>query len=282
MDNPRLSPDTGGLEHAIETVETRLDAANGVLLCVDVDGVLTSGGDHPVTESKRQLRRLQETGRATVAVVSARELVDLRSRVALAGSVYAGDDGIERHVDGETTVHPVARGFLDSTRRVRTALSDAYRSETGLHVEDRGWSVSVHYRPADVDRASELVDDVTTIVERVEQAEHVEDGRLDVVHEDHTVDVRPTIEWDRGVCVETLVDDAPDDYLPVYLGADDADRPAFRAVERHGGVSVGVGRGDAQTRLDGPAERTAFLHWVAESQLDRRRVDVTAHRPHSA
>lgn len=129
----------------------------------------------------------------------------------------------------------------------------------------------------------------TTVGARLESAEqvptHVErvgSEHLDVVHEHHAVDVRPAIEWDRGACVDALLDGAPDGSLPVYLGADETDRPAFRAVERHDGVSVGVGCDGAQIRLDGPEDSVAFLRWLADSRFRQGRIDATAHRPHSA
>ncbi|EJN60044.1 trehalose-phosphatase [Halogranum rubrum] len=276
MSDARTLPDDGGLEHTTAVVGARLEAADRVLLCADFDGALTANEGRLPPVCRRQLEQLQATERMTVAVVSDRELVDLRSRVGLDDISYSGSDGVERHADGETQVHPRVHGVLDDTRRVRTALVDAYRTEMGLHVEDRGWSVTVHYGTADADRASELADEVAALVE------HVGDERLDVVHENHAIDVRPTVEWDRGVCVETLVDDAPDDYLPVYLGAGETDRPAFQAVERHDGVSVGVDCEGAQTRLDGPKESVAFLRWLTESRGGQHRLDATTHRPHSA
>jgi trehalose 6-phosphate phosphatase len=281
MGDARMPAAGRGLGHALETVADGVKGAAGVLLCTDFDGTLAPITDQPadaepLAASRRHLRRLRESPRATVAVVSGRELVDLRSRLDVDGVVYAGNHGIERHVDGETTVHPKARGYLDATRRVRDAFDGAYRLDTDLRVEDKGWSVTVHYRAAAEDRAPRLRDEIETVVETVG------DGRLRTVRGKQAVEVRPEIDWDKGGCVEALVDDAPPAYLPVYLGDGEDDRPGFRAVERHGGVSVGVGRNDAQTRVDGPDDVAALLRWLANSGLGRCHADATTNRPHSA
>lgn len=281
MGDVRMPAGERGLGDALETVGERLRTATGVLLCTDFDGTLAPiterpAAAQPIAESRRQLRRLRANGRATVAVVSGRELVNLRSRVSVDDVVYAGNHGIERHVDGETTVHPKARGYLDATRRVRDAFDGAYQLDTDLLVEDKGWSVTVHYRDAADERVPRLLDEIETVVETVG------DGRLRTVRGKQAVEVRPDIDWDKGTCVDALVDDAADDVLPIYLGDDENDRPAFRAVERHGGVSVGVGRDDAQLRVDSPHDVTAFLRWLANSGLGQCRTDTAANRPHSA
>jgi trehalose 6-phosphate phosphatase len=281
MGDVRMPASDRGLGHALETVAERFDAADGLLLCTDFDGTLAPIAErptdaHPLPESLEHLRRLQKSDWATVAVVSGRELVDLRSRLGVDDVVYAGNHGIERHVDGQTTVHPKARGYLDATRRVRDAFDGAYRLDTDLLVEDKGWSVTVHYREAAGERAPRLRDEIETVVETVG------DGRLRTVHGKQAVEVRPDIDWDKGTCVDALVDDTPADYLPVYLGDGGNDRPGFRAVERRGGVSVGVGRDDAQTRVEGPRDVTVLLRWLANSGLGRCQADATANRPHSA
>jgi trehalose 6-phosphate phosphatase len=281
MGDVRMPTGERGLGDTLETVGERLEPATGVLLCTDFDGTLAPIAERPVdaqpiTESRKQLRRLRENERATVVVVSGRELVDLQSRVGVDDVVYAGNHGIERHVDGETTVHPEARGYLDATRRVRDAFDGAYQLDTDLLVEDKGWSVTVHYREAAEERVPRLHDEIETVVETVG------DGRLRTVRGKQAVEVRPDIDWDKGACVDALVDDTADGVLPVYLGDDENDRPGFRAVERRGGISVGVGRDDAQVRVDSPHDVTALLRWLANSGLGQCRTDTTANQPHSA
>jgi trehalose 6-phosphate phosphatase len=281
MGDVRMPTGDHGLGHALETVATRAETASGVLVCADFDGTLAPITDRPadarpVPESVRQLRRLHESERATVAVVSGRELVDLQSRLAIDGIVYAGNHGIERHVGGETTVHADVHGYRDATRRVRDALDRAYRLDSDLLVEDKGWSVTVHYRTAATGRAPQLRDEVETV------AQTVGDGQLRTEHVKQAIEVRPDIDWDTGACVESLVSEAPADYLPIYLGDDETDRPGFRAAERHGGVSVGVDRADAQTRVDSPQDVTVLLRWLVNSGLGRSHTEPSADRPRSA
>lgn len=265
-----------GLGGALETVSAHVKTAGGVLLCTDFDGTLAPiterpADARPLEANVRQLRRLRERAQVRVAVVSGRELADLRSRLGIGGITYAGNHGIEYdagdsnesgddEADGdETTVHPEARNCLAATRRVRDALQRTFRDDAEVDIEDKAWSVTVHYRRAADDRVPRLRDQIETLVQTVG------DGRLDAIEAKRAVEVRPAIDWDKGACVDMLVDDVPADYVPLYVGDDVSDRPGFRTVERRGGVSVGVGRDDAQTRVCGPADVTVLLRWMADT-----------------
>jgi trehalose-phosphatase len=83
------------------------------------------------------------------------------------------------------------------------------------------------------------------------------------------VELRPNIDWDKGKAVlwllETL-DLAQDDVVPVYVGDDETDEDAFRALADHG-IGVVVGEEHRPTRaryaLADPDQVKDFLNRLA-------------------
>ncbi|PEG34849.1 trehalose-phosphatase [Mycolicibacterium agri] len=194
-----------------------------------------------------------------VAVVSGRGLDDIRSRVGISGVWYAGSHGFElmspdgsRHVNdaGAEAVHDLA----GATAELRTALAGIQ----GLTIEDKRFSVAVHYR----NTAPENVDAVVAAVRGAAQRH-----KLRVTGGRKVVELRPDVDWDKGKAVEWILDriDGADPLLPIYIGDDVTDEDAFDAI-RHKGIGVAVSaaesgdrRSAARFTLDGPAAVCQFL-----------------------
>jgi len=92
-------------------IERQLGAAPGLLVALDFDGTLAPIEDDPdapeITQANRHaVEALADHPDTLVAVVSGRQLADLRPRVAVDGVRYVGNHGLEYTVDGERMVHP--------------------------------------------------------------------------------------------------------------------------------------------------------------------------------
>ena len=115
---------------------------------------------------------------------------------------------------------------------------------SGAFVEDKGISLSVHYRMT----PDELEPDVQ---ERVGQAtaDAVANGDVIVVQGKRVLDVRPAAACDKGAALRLLMailserkgTRRADSRIPIYIGDDTTDEDAFREVNRNDGVSVLVG-----------------------------------------
>ena len=264
----RESPPTlfGDAADHCSTIADRLRAASGLSFCTDFDGTLATIREDPDAPelgatNRESLETLYGHERVHVAVISGRELADLRPRVGIEGIDYAGNHGLEIHRDGETTVHPVAEKRRRDLDRI-VADIERQLADTACFVEDKSVSATVHYRAAP-ERAAEVRDITETVTERIAP------GGFDLSTGKNIVELTPAVAWDKGRALSLLTADF-EDWLSVYVGDDTTDEAAFEALGERG-VSVHVGPGEetvADYRVENPEAVERLLQWFCTTGLD--------------
>lgn len=267
---PTLAPPRDGgtphLAQGLATLRERLRWADGLLLCLDFDGTLAPIVDDPDQAEARSasltaLEALRECSQVTVTIISGRAIDDVRPRVGLEGIRYSGNHGFVVERDGEHHVAPAATQARTALERVLEEISEALDPVPGVIVEDKDVTATVHYRNAPPDCHEEV---------RIAVEGAVDDRPdLRVTEGKASFELRPDANADKGRAVE-LFRDNHDGYLPMYVGDDETDESAFRAVLPEGiGVHVGT-RSDtaAKYRVDDPAAVTAMLRWLADEGTD--------------
>ncbi|QLH79841.1 trehalose-phosphatase [Halosimplex rubrum] len=256
---------------ARETVADRLAAAPGVVCSLDFDGTLAPIVDDPDAAAmppplRERVVALRDCESVRVAVVSGRELADLRERVAVEGIAYAGNHGLERRVDGRRSVAPDARRGRDAVARVCDRLDDRLAHVPGVEIEDKDLTATVHVR----DVPDERVPEVEHIVrDTVEEATNAGGPGMEVRDGKAIREIRPAVDRDKGRAVEQLADEAPDDWHPLYVGDDVTDEDAFRELaDREDGLGVLVGEREtaADYRLGDQRDVRELLDLVADAQ----------------
>lgn len=229
-----------------------------VAVFLDYDGTLTPIVDRPdlavLADATREvLVRLAKT--CPVAIVSGRDLADVRERVGIDGLFYAGSHGFD--IAGPNALrhaHPDAFDAQPSLAAAGQELARATRGLEGVLIESKRFAIAVHYR---------LVSDED--VPKVERAvAHVagEHPALRRTSGKKVFELRPALEWDKGRAVLWLVKLLGDDALPIYIGDDDTDEDAFRALaDRGAGIAVIEAPREtaARYRLRDPDEVREFL-----------------------
>lgn len=247
-------------------IRERVASATGLLFCTDFDGTLAgieTDPDAPAlgADNRAALKRLRDHDRVRVAVISGRELADLRERVGIEGIDYAGNHGLELHREGETTIHPVAKRRRRDLDEIVAAIEERL-ADTDCFVENKSVSATVHYRTAP-EREGEVHDIVESAVERVAQDEfELSTGK-------NIVELTPAVAWDKGDALSLLAEERTG-WLPMYIGDDTTDEAAFRVLS---GTGIGVHVGDdaettADYRIENPEAVTRFLDWLAGEGLD--------------
>src|SRR5713101_3770575 len=115
---------------------------------LDYDGTLTPIVDHPedawLSDSMRQVLR-ELAARVPVAILSGRDLDDVRRRVDLDGIVYAGSHGFD--IAGPRGLRKqVATECLPKLDIAEKELHEALDGIPGARVERKHFSIAVHYR----------------------------------------------------------------------------------------------------------------------------------------
>jgi trehalose 6-phosphate phosphatase len=244
------------MEHLLSAwprVLEQIQKANQILFMSDFDGTLAPIVEKPelaeMPESTRALlQELTSERRFTVGVISGRALADLRQKVNIEGIIYAGNHGFEIEGPGLSFVNPIVEEIKPLFRIVRQILVLTLGTIKGVLVEDKGATLSVHYRQVDEEDAK----DVETLVERAINSP-VSHGLFKVTSGKKVYEVRPAVNWDKGKAIRLLMKrfgkgGRNSGLLPVYVGDDLTDEDAFRTIEKHGyGVTIHVGENYSQS-----------------------------------
>lgn len=259
------------LPHYLADVAAALRSAPRVWVGTDYDGTLAPLTDDPdaptlPADTRAELAALAAAPRAAVGVISGRDVANLRRHVGSDRIGYAGNHGLEIEVPGERFEYPTAAAARPALARLTAGLVEALRPYPGAWVQDKGLSLTVHYRRA----AVEHHDGVTRAVQAAFDAatagqEHdTLAPRLALRPGVLAWDVRPVVDWHKGSAAGWLrARQAGPAAAAVFLGDDFSDEDAFAALPDGVTVLVGPDReSNAKYRLDGPADVREFLAWL--------------------
>lgn len=247
-----------------EELAQRLDGRR-VAVFLDYDGTLTPIVSRPelavMSADMREAVRHLATHCIT-AIVSGRGLADVAGLVQLKELYYAGNHGFEITGPQESTIlYEKGKEFRSAVDGISRRIEDGLEGIDDAFVENKSYSLSVHYRLASAERVPE--------VERVVDEALKEFPSLHKRHGKMVFEIRPNIDWDKGKAVLWLLKvlhlDGPE-VLPIYIGDDVTDEDAFRALKGRG---IGILVSDKQRqsaadyRLHDTGETKQFLETLA-------------------
>lgn len=204
----------------------------------DVDGTLAEiarlPGDVRVDPAlRRTIETLLTASGGALALISGRSIRDIDQLFPGVRLPVAGQHGAERRAaDGTVVRHPFPPARLDP---LREQLAAPLLAHAGLHLEDKGSSLALHYRNAP--RLGAFVHRLMRTLARAYGPEiAVQTGKrvVELVPAGHS----------KGAAVLSFLDEPPfRGRLPVFVGDDVTDETAFEVVNRLDGLSVKVGAG---------------------------------------
>jgi len=203
-------------------------------LFLDYDGTLTPIIERP--EDARLDPPMRATLRAAasvmpVAVISGRDLDDVRRPAGLEDLIYAGSHGFDIRGPDLRLELPEALDALDDLGQAEQQLEARLADVAGAQVERKRFAIAVHYRcVADADLAR-LERAVATTADGLPPLQRSGGKKI--------FELRPAVDWVKGRAVRWLLSqlglNGPD-VLPIYVGDDETDEDAFRAVAERGGI----------------------------------------------
>ena len=245
------------------------------VLFLDYDGTLTPIVSRPelarIDGDMRELVR-EASQSITVAVVSGRDLDDVRQLVGLDNIVYAGSHGFDiRGPAGLQIEHDVGSDAVPALDAAERQLQVALKPVEGAQIERKKFSIAVHYRnvaDGDVDRVRSAVDDTIAAADRLRRS-----------YGKKVLELQPDIAWNKGRAVLWLLgalDLDTEHVIPIYIGDDVTDEDAFSAL-RSRGIGILVAEQGQQTaaryRLRDVDEVRHFLQWLKQELLPRSRQE---------
>ncbi len=237
-------------------------------LFLDYDGTLVPLVDDPSTARlDSQARSVVESlsRKYPVVIVSGRSAADVRALAGIDTLTYAGSHGHEiEYPDGTRYEHPGSVELAPTLKEAAGRLKKALTSSTGVFVEEKPFAIAVHTR---------LVPDELTrrhAYETVRQVQADLKGLIVTSGKDIR-ELRPDIEWNKGLAIAHLIDTLYPSTTALFIGDDLTDEDGFSVVGRRGGMSVIVGRDpdratNAQYQLADPAGVLEFLNRLGTSR----------------
>ncbi len=223
----------------------RMIAAGKPLLALDYDGTLAPFQVNrfearPLPGVVELLRDISETGRTFLAVISGRVVEELASFVSGSRAILVGSHGFEilRPGRGVSIIKP--------TTVQREGLEAAVRElglNAGQRLEIKPASVAFHTRGMEKTKAAELEAGVHAAWSQLAARHDLQCRRFN-----GGVELRSSGR-DKGDALLALLDEAGADFS-TYIGDDDTDEDAFRALDGRG-IGIKVGGPDGETAARG-------------------------------
>jgi len=266
-DNSYLMMDK--LPSALEKAEDIIERAKGkkLFIVLDYDGTLTPIVDRPdmavMSEEMRDTVK-KIASKRTVAVISGRDLEDVRNLVQIDNIIYAGSHGFDiSSMEGEQKGFQMGTDILPDLEKAEAKLREKLGSIKGSLVERKKFSIAVHYRMVEKPETAEvekIVDEVLSGFPSLVK------GTGKKVFE-----LKPDIEWDKGKALLWVMKALGLDFdnsLTIYIGDDTTDEDAFREIKNKGtGIIVRDGERNRKTfaeyYLNNTSEVQAFLMQLA-------------------
>ena len=239
-------------------------ALTGIALFLDVDGTLleiaATPRDVSVSDDLRErLRALSSAAGGAVALVSGRAIADLDELFAPLTLPSAGLHGFERRsASGNYRRRPLPSGAALAV--ARGAMLDLAGRHAGLLVEDKRFALALHYR-----EAPHLED---AVVKAMENLTARLEGQLELQHGKRVVELRPTGATKAEAVSAFLAEPPFAGRLPIFIGDDLTDEPAFDLVNACDGLSVVVGATRPSAARSRLADVTAVHDWLAQLQAE--------------
>lgn len=225
-------------------------------LFLDLDGTLidfapTPDGVVMPPGLRETLSALHRALGGAVALVSGRALVVVDALLAPVILPASGQHGAELRLGAESVTAPPHPAMP----AIAVALDTFAAAHPGVRIENKGHSISVHYRgaPAMADKAREMVEN---LIAGGGDALAPMPGQM-------VIDIKRR-GLSKGSAVDWFMARAPfAERVPVFIGDDRTDEDGFDAVNQRRGISIRVGSSGDTAASFCIATPAALREWLA-------------------
>jgi trehalose 6-phosphate phosphatase len=220
------------LIHSLEKMKSKAARAKTVYVMVDYDGTITPIVKYPSlakmpADTRELLRSLALIDGCVVAVVSGRSLRDLMSLVRIRQAYYIGNHGLQISGPGLNFTHSTARRLSHGLPGLALELKEKLGGIRGLLIEEKGMTISVHYRNVSVSS-------VPRVLRIVSEAVRERKG-FQLTRGKKVIEFRPRVDWNKGSATSWFMRRFGPGF-PLYFGDDVTDEDAFATIR--GGMTV--------------------------------------------
>jgi trehalose 6-phosphate phosphatase len=232
-------------------------------ILLDIDGTILDIAPTPREVSvpptlRHTLARLQELTDGAIALVSGRLLADIDLIFAPLKLAAVGGHGAEMRPIPNAEPQRRAASLSAELRRRLARLTEL---GSGILVEDKGYSLALHYR-----LAPELAPVLQAAV--VAMCDQMPAGTVEVLPGKAVIEVKPARVGKASAVVELMKHAPFRGRRPIFIGDDVTDEPVFGVIPQFGGLGFSVGR--IVAGVDGHFSRPEQVRsWLDQIAADR-------------
>ncbi len=229
-------------------------------ILLDIDGSILDIAPSPQqvwvpVELRRTLSRLADLTDGAVALVSGRTINDIDLIFSPLQFAAIGVHGAEIRVSGDADVQT---RVMPLSKALKRKLATVAELGPGILVEDKGYSLALHFRLApEKGRA---------VLEAIDKlCSDVPNGSIEILPGKLVVDIKPAA-INKGNAVNELMQHLPfAGRRPIFIGDDTTDLPVFGIIPKFGGRAYSVGGivADVDGHFDRPETVRAWLARIA-------------------
>jgi trehalose-phosphatase len=224
-----------------KNISRKLHKVSKIALFLDYDGTLTPIRHKPsaatlTPETEKLLQQLADLPDVRLSIVTGRSMGDIRRLVPIENITFVANHGFHILHDGNEWIHPEAVSLIQTFKRLSSILSHALSTFPHAQVENKQFTLSIHYRNISTHKISSCTSLVTKAVRSF-------DPTLIITHGKKVLEVRPHINWGKGNAVLQILKASQKhrSLLPVFIGDDTTDEDVFRMLQSKG-INIRVGK----------------------------------------
>jgi trehalose 6-phosphate phosphatase len=230
----------------IQTVNALLRTREKVILLTDFDGTLAPIQKHPdlaaLSEEIRQiLIKFSQHKAIFLGIITGRSLKQIKKLVNIPEILYVANHGIEIEGPGIHYVSKEAKKARYLLWHIYMRLFKSLKHIEGMHIEDKGFSISLHYRTV---KKKGDVEYITSTLHAITKP-FLDRKLLSISTGKMVYEIRPPVKWNKASTIKWLLshyftEEFTEGAILIYLGDDKADIEVFESLNGKG-LAIFVG-----------------------------------------
>lgn len=231
-----------------KTISLKIQKSPHILLLSDFDGTLCPIVKHPDLVKVDKdilaiLKKINKLQSVMLGFVSGRPINDIKKHIGLRKAFYIGNHGLEFKKPNDSKIQILSKAQIKKSLKVIRSIVEQLKDETetlkGVWLEDKKYSVSLHYRQATSKDARVAAKIFNQVISEAEKNKNIRVTRGKKVFE-----IRPSFNQNKGTAVEKLKRmHSKKSPLLIYLGDDVTDEDVFKIMSKKD-LSIHIGKGD--------------------------------------
>jgi trehalose 6-phosphate phosphatase len=244
---------------------------NRTAIFFDIDGTLLDLAPTPLevnvsTRLQNSLGALKSRLGGAIAFVSGRPIGEIDRLFTPLKVAAVGGHGAEIRFTPDGEIKRSKLATIDD--ELRAEFASIMELDPGIIIEDKGYSVAIHYRLSP-DLGGEVMEHIVAIC-RSESCD-----ALEILPGKFVIEVKPR-GYNKGTGLIEMMTVPPfQGRKPIFIGDDVTDHAAFAALPEFGGTGISVGgmQPGASFNFDGPQDVRLWIERLASERAGNGRID---------